>query len=383
MIDIITSHDLQELAETTADRCVSIFLPTHRAGPEQAQDPIRLKNLLAGAASDLAALGARTPDTEALLAPATSLLQDAAFWAHQDNGLALYLSPGSLTTYRLPEVVEELAVTADRFHLKPLIPSLAGDKVFYVLALSMHQVRLLRGSRVHVTEIDVGDIPQSLAEALWWEDRERQLQSHATDRVGLGRVTATFHGHGGAKDTTKADLGLFFRAVDDGITHLITDPSAPLVLAGVEYLLATYRKTSRYARIVDRSVEGNPEQLSSDELHTRAWPLAEPLLDRDRAVAADVFLAGSSPTSSSLPEILPAAGSGRVATLFVASNAQQWGTFDPAHQHLDLHDSRQPGDRDLLDSAAVDTLSHGGTVFAVARDDVPGDGSLLAATLRY
>jgi hypothetical protein len=38
--------DLDELVATDAQPAVSLYLPTHMAGPETRQDPIRLKNLL-------------------------------------------------------------------------------------------------------------------------------------------------------------------------------------------------------------------------------------------------------------------------------------------------------------------------------------------------
>ena len=52
-----------------------------------------------------------------------------------------------------------------------------------------------------LVEIGLGDIPRSMGEALRFDDRERQVHSHGADRVGRGRVSATFHGHGGTKDT--------------------------------------------------------------------------------------------------------------------------------------------------------------------------------------
>ena len=381
MIDIITSQDLQQLASTVAEHCVSIFLPTHRAGPDQAQDPIRLKNLLARATDELTSLGQRSPDVERLLAPAAGLLHDPSFWAHLDNALALYLSDGSMIAFRLPEPVDELVVTADRFHLKPLIPSLATGRMFYVLALSQHQVRLLRGDPLQITEIKLGDIPHSLAEELF-DHRERQLQSHSASRVGPGRITATFHGRGSAKDSTKTDLARFFRAVDDGIVHLISDHSTPLVLAGVDYLLAAYRQASRYPRIVGTGIEGNPEHLSPAELHSRAWPLVGPLMDTDRTAATEAFLAGAAPTSTRLPDVAAAAHEGRVDTLFVPMDTERWGAFDFAGRLVDRHDTRQAGDRDILDAATIDTLTHGGIVYAVPHNHIPGTG-LVAATLRF
>ena len=382
MIDLITTNDLRRLADTTAEPCVSILLPTHRLGPEQAQDPIRLKNLLARAAEQLTELGMRVPEADELLAPAARLLDDQHYWAHQDNALALYLTRQTFESYRLADPTDELVVVAGRFHLKPLLPALTTGTGFNVLALSQHQVRLLQGTSTHLTEMALGDIPPSLAQVVRFDDRERQLHSHGADRVGQGRVTATFHGHGGAKDTTKDDLGRFLKAVDDGVTDLVGQPARPLVLAGVDHVVAAYRNLSHHPRIVDTAIEGNPEQLSTSDLHARAWPIVQAVIDTDRQTAAETFSAGIEPTTSTPVEIVTAAAEGRVHTLFVPADTELWGTFDRTQHQVSEHDQHQPGDEDLADVAAIETLTTGGTIHVVPSHAIPGTGP-LAAILRY
>ena len=44
---------------------------------------------------------------------------------------------------------DELMVVAPGFHVMPLLALLTGDGLFYVLALSQNQVRLLAGTRSH------------------------------------------------------------------------------------------------------------------------------------------------------------------------------------------------------------------------------------------
>jgi hypothetical protein len=61
---------------------------------------------------------------------------------------------------------------------------------------------------------------------------------------------------------------------------------------------------------------------------------------------------------------------------------QRWGTFDPASATVVVRDAREAGDADLLDLAAVETLTKDGTVYVVAPADVPGGGD-AAAILRY
>ena len=42
-MDILKQKDLQQLLETSEELCVSMYMPTHRVGREQQQDPIRFK----------------------------------------------------------------------------------------------------------------------------------------------------------------------------------------------------------------------------------------------------------------------------------------------------------------------------------------------------
>jgi hypothetical protein len=49
---------------------------------------------------------------------------------------------------------------------------------------------------------------------------------------------------------------------------------------------------------------------------------------------------------------------------------------------LKVHDDPEPGDAELLDSVAVQTLMHGGTVYSVKVDEIPGDEP-VAAVFRY
>ena len=79
---------------------------------------------------------------------------------------------------------------------------------------------------------------------------------------------------------------------------------------------------------------------------------------------------------------MPAAYYGRVESLFVAVDQEQWGSFDPATETLQIHEQGEPGDEDLLDLAATQTLLHGGAVYAVEQAQMP-TGVPLAAVFRY
>ena len=186
MIDAISDKDVRALVAVEAPHCVSLYMPTHAAGPGVAEDPIRLKNLIAEAKSELDALGMRSSDVADLLGPVETLVDDAQFWVHSTDGLALLVTSDGVQQFRLAGPVEEAVAVSDRLWAAPLIPFVSAPATFYVLALSGNQVRPLRGAQYHVAELDLGAIPASKDDALRFDDRESQLHSHGADRVGSG-----------------------------------------------------------------------------------------------------------------------------------------------------------------------------------------------------
>lgn len=82
----ITTNDLEDLLGQKDSPCVSLYMPTHPAGPEIRQDPIRLKNLLKGTERQLTEQGIRSTDPRTWLEPLSKLLEDEQFWRHQDQG---------------------------------------------------------------------------------------------------------------------------------------------------------------------------------------------------------------------------------------------------------------------------------------------------------
>ena len=381
MIDLLTNEELRSIAEEHHPHCVSMYLPTHRAGPEVQQDPIRLKNLISSARGELGELGCARDEIESILSPAADLLADGDFWAHGERGLALLLAPSSARTYRLADAGDELVVVSDRFHVKPLVRSMATGESYWVLAISQNRVRLLRGDPNGVSELELDEIPASLAEALWFEDRERQVQSHSGTRVGRSRVTATFHGQGLGRDTRHADLERFLRAVDRGVAHVCADSPDPVLLAGVERDIAAFREVSDNHHLLAEALTGNCDRLSPSEFHDSTWPIVKPAFEAKLKRVREAITSGSSPSETHLAAVQRAAAEGRVEALVVALGVRLWGTVG-VEEDPETHQDRQPGDRDLLDAAAIETMLHGGSVHAVEPEAVPDHGH-VAALMRW
>lgn len=377
-MDLFTRDDLAALLEERQGPCLSLFMPAHRGGSEQ--DPIRFRKLLGAAEDRLVAAGQRSPKARDLLAPARALLDEPPFWKNQCDGLALFLAPQFLRLWRLPLALEERAAVGSGFSVRPLLPLLAGDGRFYVLALSANGVRLVQGTRDTVADVDLRGVPASLAEALAAHDRDEPLHFHTRPAGGVGSWGAIFHGQGVGIDDEKDDLLRYFQRVDRGLHAVLSPDRAPLVLAAVGYLMPLYRRANTYAHLLEEGVEGNPDRLGAKELHDQAWPLVRPHFERARGDALALYrrLVGTGRTARGLGEVVPAAHAGRVETLFVALGTERWGLLDPSAGRVEEHEPPQPGDADLLELAVAHTLRHGGTVYALPAGEVPGGAPLAA-----
>jgi hypothetical protein len=380
-IDLLTKDDLTELAQHCGPAHLSLFMPTHRAGPDTRQDPIRFRNLIRRAAELLAEQGGmHARESDELLAPAHELGADHDFWQHQADGLAVFLAPGLLRSVRVPLDLEETVTVGLRFRLRPLLPLLADDGHFLVLALSQNTVRLYEATRSTIAELDLGPIPASMAEALSHEDPEAQLQVRAGGEAGM------YHGHGQGDEVDKQAIERYLRAVDRGlIERLGADRRTPLVLAAVGYYLPIYAGVTDHPALIDRAVEGNPENRSTQELHASAWELVAPRFEAARHDAAEALrqAEGTGTASSDIVTVVQQALQGRIATLFLAGASTVWGwTEEGPAPTVELHADQQPGDDDLLDRAAGQTLLTGGAVYI--SDQVPSAvRSPVAARFRW
>jgi hypothetical protein len=373
-MDVIRRTDLERLALQGRGPCVSVFLPTHCAGPGVQQGPIRLKNLLRQAIQDLQADGYKAPMIHSVLAPLRRLVNDGLFWQYQSDGLALYSRLGWWRSLRVPLDLPELAVVAHRFHISPLLPLLTNAGHVFVLALSQNQIRLLEGTRNRLEKVHLPGIPLGVRGALQGEEAQKQLQLYVADRGGVAargdlprpRVHRRRPEGSGApvlpQGQPGAARGPSRRARPDGASR--RRGPAPL-----------WRQVTTYPHLVDQVLAGSPEELGLDELHARGWAVVEPLFLRAQHEAAARYhhLAGTGLTSQDPREIVRAAKEGRVEVLFTAP--QPTGVTSVA-SGPSLNGDRAL--RDVLELAAVTTLVKGGTVYAPPVGAVPGGGSAAA-----
>lgn len=389
-MDLLSRDQLKTLAQVNDDPCVSLYMPTMRVEADVSQNPIRLKNLLRQTRAHLKEAGHRDEQIDELLTVAQARIEDANFWQHQSDGLAVFISPQDTSFYRLPLNFDEVCFVGRRFHMKPLFPLIATNNRFFVLALDQKDVRLYLGTHYGLREVETDDIPRSITDVIDAEDRQKNLQVRTANRVG-NRSDAAFHGHGGQADDMRSrpqdKLGRFFREVDAGLKTVLHDENAPLLLAGVESHLPIYGALNSYPHLIeDEIISGNTEHVNLKDLHSAAWPIMARhfLKEQEEAIGKFRNLSGNDGNLSStdIEDVIASSAYRRIDTLFAQIGEHRWGTFDADTGKVTIRESYQYGDEDLLDYAAVNTYLNGGVVHALRPENMPAD-ALLAATYRF
>ncbi|MCW9705577.1 hypothetical protein [Fodinibius salsisoli] len=378
---MITRDNILDLAKQQYDICISIFLPTHKMGEEVQQDPIRLKNLLSDAESQLKEREVSEKRINRILTEPRKLLEQPMFWQHNDKGLALFISDESFNYYRIPHNFKERVMVSDHFLITPLVPMISLEGTFCMLTLSQKNVRLLKCTRGSVEEITLDEAPVSLKEFQKFDVFQGHLQHHS----GQGSSNrAIFHGQGGSEDTDTEVIINYLKTIENEVTTIMRKRNDPLILAGITEAVAEYRKVSHYSRLLDQTSSGNPDPKSNEELKDEGWEIIKSYFLQDMYKDMDRFadLSGSDKQSDNLTQIVEAAYYGKIESLFVPIGEHSWGWFD---QERDVvHHSKQSknGEHDLINMAAIKTLTQSGTVYALDRDEMPNKAP-IAAIFRY
>ena len=374
-MDMICMNDIKMILRNGGGAHVSIFMPTHHRGGVDQQDPIRFRNLLKSAEEKLEAWGLRPAEARTLLKPVETLLTDNLFWRQQSDGLALFIEGNQYFYYRMPAVLNEEVGVGTRFYVRPMVSMLSDCSVFYVLALSRDENRLLQCTARGSVHINLEGVPKDMTEALHYEIPKDRMQYHVPAPAGganFGGATAIQAGGKSMPNFDKRNIVQYFDQVNKGVMKYMKEESAPMVLAAVDYLHSLYREANTYRNLLPEGILGNPDGVADDTLREQAWTVVQPTFDKARkdAVADFQRAAGTGVTATGIKDVLISAHQGRVRFLFITNGAQQWGSFKSEDNSITTHARPEAGDEDLIDLAAYQTLKHAGTIYVMKPEEM-------------
>jgi hypothetical protein len=365
--DIPTIDQVDRLMRLRAPACVSIYVTTDPVSDNRAA-AVELRNLSDDAIEQLDAAGLHRQKIAAVRETISDLVADEDFWRLQARSLAVFVDPGRIATFRLPNRLTQMAVVSDRMHLKPLLRAITFPQSAFVLALALGSVRLLEilpDSDIH--EVDVPDMPDDVASAA--------RKSSIKDRSPARRLQGS--------EGQKVRIRQYARKIEQALRGTLPSARVPLVLAGAEPLVTTFRALCTYPDLAEQTVPGSPEALSDRELVSAAREAidhvnASRLRDLHRLFEKRT---AQGRTATDIAETARLATHGAVDTVFVDIDTSLPGTVDDtgAVQFAKEHDASTYG---VVDEIARRVWLAGGTVAAVRRDEIPGQGD-VAAMLRY
>jgi hypothetical protein len=164
--DIPTRAQLGRLIAARGPGSVSIYLATDPASTGAAER-IELKNLASSDAVDqLRRANLARDQVAAIDEEFADLVDDEEFLRHQAHCAAVFVTPDSLTTFRLPHRLTSLVEVSDRFHVKPLLRAVTFPQLAFVLALAQGSVRLIEvAPDIRPAEVEITDLPLDVASA--------------------------------------------------------------------------------------------------------------------------------------------------------------------------------------------------------------------------
>ncbi len=384
-MSMINEKDFKELANYKNDTCVSIFIPTQRAGKEvlEGKNKKHLHSEWVQIRKHLKEQKVDESIIDKIGEPIEKLIEDRDFWRHQSDGLAIFTSPDFFKKFTIPVNFEAYHYVGNEFYVKPLVPAMTGDGKFNILAIQLEDVKLFEATRYSIAPIEIDDLtPGSLEERVGFDYKEKALQFRTQ---GEGGEKTQFHGHGGSERDEKTEIKQFFRAVDQGLREYLVKENLPLVVYCQDYLFPIYKDANTYNHLVDEVIPGNPNDSDLLGIHKKALEIMESHLHDSRNEKIEKYkeLSSTENTTSAISDIIPAVYQGKVDTLFIENRTEVWGDYNENNMQVEFADNNENGSVSLLNLAAKKTIEMGGKVYLVEHEFMPQKKSKMNALLRF
>ena len=368
-IDLPTRAEILRLAEARGAPCVTIYVSTTPLTEAAQADRTSLKNLFKEALHQLEAVDTPKRSLWPMEAAIAEIEEDDEFWAHQANSLAIFLTPDSIRTYRLPSKLENQVHVSDRFHLKPILRAVTFPHDAYILAIGMGAVRLIEISAdLPPHPVKVADLPKDMADAIG-------RRSHVASRAKM---------RGAEESSQNALLTRYARVVDEVLRPVLTGQERPLIIAAAEPMASIFRSVSTYPHTVDETLGGSADDTADHVLAPQARSVLDRLYAAEIAALGELYATRENQgrATTDVAHAARAATYGAIDTMIVDMDAVIPGTVADEDGQVTFADAPSADTYGVVDEIVSRALKSGARVIAARQDDVPGKG-VLAAILRY
>lgn len=264
-------RDVEELEACTAQASVSLYL---KSVNHSVQNPNRtiFKNDIKQVIKSLDSMSIDDEISQEILTQLQSLYEDDMFWNSIHSGLALFISPGFLRGFFMPndEGVHDLKVQGV-FHVEPLRKYVMSNKEYLVLSLGHKHSTLYSGDRYGLRKLRVAGMPANMLDSVQLDEYPQSRETHTIAPAVMGKGSEAYHSQYDVSKTDKMILEKYFRHINQVLSEYLRDSTKPLLLASVRYLWPMYKKTNTYPYLLKQGLAGNFEEIPAGDLHTLAW----------------------------------------------------------------------------------------------------------------
>jgi hypothetical protein len=280
--------------------------------------------------------------------------------------------------------VRPIARVGKRFDIRTLLEIRNAQKQFYILALSQNRTRLIECTESSSREIELTGTPVSYTESRHTRKPDHVLDNRVTAGPSMGSGGGVMFGTSSDMDDKDEYVLHFFMELDKGVSNALRGSSDPLIPAGVEHELALYRRVNTYPHLLEPGIHGAPDGLEAGNLHRRALELLDQCEAEPGAEVPEDFdkRVGTGHASTHIQQIVAAAWEGRVSHIYFQQGAAYMGAFDPVRMKVKHTEDPLDSPVDLIQSAAEQTILHGGEAKILPSSAMP-NGVPVCALMRY
>ncbi len=373
-MEAFTSKQLNDVLRYEEPPVFSVYMPTHRTHPDNANDA-RVFEALIQQFEPVKVQYASDTGIQGVFDKFAALAANYQFWQHTKEGLAVFATRESFDVYRLPRSVQPLAVVADTAHTKPLLKYLQTKDRYHLLVLTTNTAQLYEGDRYQLDEVDLSkaDVPDTMIDALDHEMRDLHA-TLAAYRTATGEKWEVAQNHGLKKTDIDNDIEQFFRAVDRAVAGTYSIPSGlPLILAALPEHHHLFRRVSRNQRLLENGIKTNVAAMDMDEVRKLAWNVFEPnyTTQIDGIISQYRHAASQGLGADQIEAIIRDAHDGKVGALLLEEDRIIPGRIKG---RTDFEfGAQEPGDfvDDILDDLAELVLEKQGEVWVLPKERMP------------
>jgi hypothetical protein len=364
-------HDLSPaiLAELRRPRsypAVSVLTPTHRREPDNAQDSVRLRNVVAEAKRQLEADPAVTRERRADVVQQLDQALTEVDLTYTGDGLVIYAAPGEHQVWSLSRTVPERVVLSDTFLTRNLVSAYTAARPFWVLSVSADRVTLWSGAADRVAEDRAGGFPltRDLAENF---DAERQER--------IGDLPSTFRDERARQ---------FLREADTAMSAVLREDPRPLYVTGEPTALSALDEAGTVAKGAVQVQHGGLTHSTPEAVWRAIRPVREEEARKDTAAVTQELetARGRKAFAAGVDEVWSSAREGRIRLLAVEENYRVTVRDDVGDHLVPAESGDLDAREDIVDEIVEQCLETGADVRFVP-DGTLDEAQGIAGVLRY